>query len=312
MLARMTRRISLAVTLLTLALPAAAKAAPDLTVRSVADPVPTGRSGDYGFRLKATVVNAGSADSGRSRLRFALSEDRRLGPGDTRVPLVRVDALDPGERDTVTEHWQIPRGVEAGVYHVLACVGDDCKVAAETVAVTERGGETPARAGAPMPGATAPSAAPRMEFKPDEGWGTISAPLDCPASLHGQGDGRCVWVTTQPFTGLSSSGDPRVRDDFWTCPPGYGFPFEVALGFDPLWRDLGTKADTVVETVAAKRWTAYRSVGGREYYPSYGGSTARGENGYVSVQFRAHALTSRWTYQVEYLCSNKRASSMLP
>jgi len=312
-------------------LPTAAGAAPrpDLEVR-VADPVPTGQAGTYGIRLKATVLNDGTGRAGASRLRFALSRDRRLDRGDTLLPLERTDALAPGSRDAVDAAWKVPDSLEPGIYHVIACADagrdvaernekDNCRVAGETVAVTEPGGDTTAQAGGPLPGALLASGPPKTEYFPEQ-WQNpefstmkVSAPFGCPASLHGQGDGRCVWVTT--LSGLNDHNEPdrRQRSDFWYCPPGYGFPFEVALGFDPLWRDDGTRSTAFVETVAAKKWTPYQSLIGRRYYPSYGAPSEL--RGYVSIDFNGDLTTDgkgSWDHRASYVCSDRRATSMLP
>jgi hypothetical protein len=307
MLARMTRRISLAVALLTLVLPAVAQAAPDVTVRSVADPVPTGRAGAYGFRLKATVVNDGDAPVAASQLRFALSADEKLSADDPRVPLVKVEALGPDARDVVEASWKVPDRVEPGIYRVLACTdADDCAVAKETVAVTD-----PARETSKPPAATANARPPHPEYQPEDVKGAkIDAPQGCPASLHGQGDARCVWVTTPP-TVRTVLHDGRDVDELWDCPAGYPYPFEVAIGFDPMWRDMGHDARAWVTAVSATRWSTSWDWFGT-YAMSYGGSPSRGERGYVAFLFRSLVKDGSWTGQAAYLCANQRARSMWP
>ena len=325
-----TRRISLSAALVATlcALPAGAQAAPkpDLEVARLADPVPTGQAGSYGLRLKATIVNDGRGDAPASQMRFALSKNSRLGEADTLLPRVRTDALDPGERDTVTQELTIPNGVDAGIYHVLACAdtGDrvaesdernNCEASDATVAVTEPGGETDAQAGAPLPGATA-AGPPKREHRPEGDFGTrmtVSAPFACPVSLHGQ-NGRCVWTDTGSMDWDWTRPDAgRIRSDFWYCPEGYGFPFEVALGFDPMWENLGFNSDAFVETVARQKFTLYRNFLGREYYPSYGAPSET--RGYLSIDLNgaARRLTAvPWEHRVRYLCSDTRATSMLP
>lgn len=328
----MTRRISLALLAAgaLCALPAGASAAPrpDLQVHALPDPVPTGQAGSYGLRLKATVTNEGSGAAPATALRFFLSRNRALGEADTRLPSVRVDRLAAGASDRVDEAWEVPDTVEPGVYHVIACADagdrvtetderDNCRVADETVAVTEPGGETAAQSGAPMSGATEASP-PKREFFPEQGTDLgfrgirVSSPFDCPASAHGQGSGRCVWVRTPEI--LYDWQDPskgRVRSDFWYCPSDYRYPFEVALGFDPLWENLGFQSDAFVETVAAKKWTLYKSWLGREYYPSYGAPDD--SRGYVTIDFNGVAFESKpWSHEARFMCSSKRANSMLP
>jgi hypothetical protein len=326
----MTRRISLlsAALAAVCALPAVAAAPPkpDLDVR-IADPVPTGQAGSYGIRLKATVVNDGHGRAHASQLRFALSQNRHLGEADTLLPLVRTDALAPGRSDAATQEWQVPDGMDAGIYHVIACAdagdrvaerdeSDNCRVAEETVAVTEPSGSTDDQAGAPAPGALAGTSSPKPEHFPESTLGmTVSAPLDCPASLHGQGKGRCVWVDTGRWNwDWQHPDDGRIRSDFWYCPEGYGYPFEVALGFDPMWENNGFNSDAFVETVAKKRWTLYRNWVGREYYPSYGAPSDR--RGYLSIDFngagRGLFSANPWAHQASYLCSDTVATSMLP
>jgi hypothetical protein len=328
----MTRRIFLALLAAgaLCALPASASAAspPDLQVRALADPVPTGQAVSYGLRLTATVVNDGGRRARASELRFFLSQNARLGEADTPLPAVRTAALAPGEHDAAGEAWSVPRTLDAGIYHVIACAdagrdvaerdeSDNCTVARETVAVTEPGGETADQAGAPMPGATA-SGAPKNEFFPETNTEIgfrgirVSDPFDCPASAHGQGSGRCVWVQTPMIRYDWQNPDVgRVRSDFWYCPSEYRYPFEVALGFDPMWENLGFQSDTFVETVAAVKWTLYKNWLGRQYYPSYGAPD--GSRGYVTIDFNGVAFEHKpWTHEARFLCSSKLANSMLP
>ncbi len=308
---------------------ASAASRPDLGVRAVADPVPQGRPGSYGLRLRATVANDGRVTAKATRLRFVLSKDRRVDANDTRLPSVRTKRLGAGASHAVRQRWRVPDRVKAGIYRVIACADakdavaerdetDNCRVAKETVAVTEPGGSTTARAGGIAPGATAAATSPKREWfpEPERDDLKVSASFGCPASLHGQGDSRCVWVQTPSRLRYLSDGadGARQRSDFWYCPEGYGFPFEVALGFDPMWTDDGVNSDAFVETVAARAWTLYRSIVGREYYPSYGAPSER--RGYVSIAFsgeldppfggRAH-----WFHRASYLCSSTRATSMM-
>jgi hypothetical protein len=307
----------------------AAPGRPDLEVRTVADPVPTGEAGGYGLRLEATVTNTGSAGARSSDLRFYLSSNRRLGEADTRLPAVAVDGLAPGGADAVTQSWTLPDRLDAGIYHVIACAdagrdvaerdeSNNCAVADETVAVTEPGGDTDAQAGAPMPGAAAPATSPKKEWFPESYLVLFASPVsdafDCPASTHGQGTGRCVWVKTQKFRSEEGKEEEgRRRSDFWYCPTTHPFPFEVAAGFDPMWRFIGFRSDAFVETVAHKKWTLYRNWLGREYYPSFGGPDDT--RGYVSIDFNGAGhwiFANPWEHQAEFLCSTKRANSMLP
>jgi hypothetical protein len=310
------------------ALPAGAAGAtgPDLEVQALPDPVPSGQAGSYGLRLRAIVVNAGGRPARASQIRFALSANGRLGEADTLLPAMRTEALKPGRRDAVTQEWQVPPSVDAGIYHVLACAdvadavtesdeSDNCRAAEETVAIPASGGETTAQAGAPMPGAVAAGPPKEEHFPEREPYMTVGPGFDCPASAHGQGRGRCVWVKTpsMPYDPFKPEVG-RIRSDIWYCPDGYGYPFEVALGFDPMWESLGFNSDAFIETVASKKWTLYRNIFGREYYPSYGAPSEH--RGYVVIDFNGAARglfsANPWRHEARYLCSDTLANSMLP
>jgi hypothetical protein len=109
--------------------------------------------------------------------------------------------------------------------------------------------------------------------------------------------------------------DPnRAISVFSYCPPPYGWPFEVALGFDPMWENLGTESDAFVETVARQKWTLYTSIIGRQYYPSYGAPNEL--QGYISIDFNGRIdrpwAKLYWRHKAGYLCADKHANSMLP
>jgi hypothetical protein len=225
----------------------------------------------------------------------------------------------------VRESWKVPRRLRAGIYHVLACadVGhvvaesnehNNCRVATRTVAVTQPGGRSTKDAGEALPGAGQEPTSPQEEFSwatPDNRPPQVDgAPFQCPISFHGQG-GNCVWVSTPT---IKRNSDDPYRNElvkvFSYCPRPYGWPFEVALGFDPMFEDLGTNSVAVVENVAKQKWTLYTTVADRQYYPSYGAPNEF--DGYISIIFRPVFELKDWAHKARYLCADKHATSMLP
>jgi hypothetical protein len=294
---------------------------PDLVVSALPNPVPKGEPGTYGFGFAATIADRGDALAPATEMRFYLSADRRLSSRDERLPLVRVHRLRADGKETVRQSWKVPQSMEPGIYHVLACADvrrtvaesderNNCSVAKRTVAVTEPGDGPTRLMGGVSPGTTQPSQSPKPEWRP----GPDGGPFNCPISLHGQ-DGKCVWVNTYLIQrDLDKADDPnRVISVFSYCPAPYGWPFEVAVGFDPMWDNLSFGSDAFVETVAREKWTLYTSVIGRKYYPSYGAPNET--EGYISIDFNGRVdrpwTKLYWEHKARYLCADKHANSML-
>jgi hypothetical protein len=269
--------------------------------------------------LAATVANRGGAAAPASKMRFYLSADRRLSSHDKRLPRLGVHGLRAGEKETVHKSWKVPHSLRAGIYHVLACADvkhavaehSHCRVAKRTVAVTHPGDGRTEAAGGASPGAGQEPKSPKEEWHPQ----ADGAPFQCPISFHGQG-GNCVWVSTPTIKrNLDDPYRNEVVSVFSYCPRPYGWPFEVALGFDPMWENLGTNSAGVVENVAKQKWTLYTTVAQRQYYPSYGAPNEL--DGYISIHFRPVTLDSafvrhNWVHKARYLCADRHATSMLP
>lgn len=297
---------------------AQAAGAPKLVVSRVSEPSPLGQVRGHAMTLKAMVANRGGASAGSSVVRFLLSLDRRRSRDDIRAGSSRVGGLRAGASVNDSETWRVRANAEPGLYYVLACEGNNCRSSAQTIPVMAQPVTTAARAGGRAPGATADPKPPKTEHFPeiDDGYFgmAVGAPEDCPASAHGQGGGKCVWVKTNRYESEHGNdpgtNTPRVRTDFWYCPSGYPYPFEVAIGFDPLWEDIGFHTDTFAESVARQRYTLYRSILGRDYYPSFGAPNGF-ERGYVTIDFNG-GIRGYWKQRAQFLCSNKRANSMLP
>jgi hypothetical protein len=289
-----------------------AGAGPDLVVSALPNPVPEGEPGTYAFGLTATIADRGDAAAPASEMRFYLSADRRLSSNDERLPLLKVHGLRAGAKETVHETWKVPQSLAPGIYHVLACEHNKCAATERTVAVTQPGDGPTELMGASSPGAVQASQSPKPEWFPKLSEG----PFDCPISLHGQ-DGKCVWVNTyQVRRDHELRDDPnRVISVFSYCPAPYSWPYEVAIGFDPMWENKGFKSDAFIETVARQKWTLYTSFIGRQYYPSYGAPNET-SGGYISIDFNGEIdrpwSRTPWEHKARYMCADKHANSMLP
>jgi hypothetical protein len=290
----------------------------DMEVRDIPSPTVTGQAGDYKIRMRATVANESRTEpTPQAEVTFVLAPNGgEFSRSTLRLAPRRVDELRPLGRHTLELTVDIDSLMDPGVFQVVACVHPvnafverfvpgTCAGAQRMIAITERGGMTNAQAGDPAPGATPATSAPRPEWIPEQQpTMKVSAPMDCPGSLHGQAGGDCVWVPTP-----TTLGDEDVSG-LASCPEKYGFPFEMAQGFEPVWRNDGRNSKASVRPVAQQRWLLYRSAAGRDYFPSWGAPTAGGP-GYVSINFDAQG-SDRVAHRVSYLCAEKPARAMLP
>jgi len=324
--------------------PAAAKRA-NLVVTSVAVPYPPGTSPGSGLQLDAVVANEGAGQAPkRSRVGFFLSTHRTLdkqaigiSPLDARHADV-TPRLQPGQRERGAEDGVVPLGTHPGIYWLIVCadVGhqvpesrerDNCRTLSQQLAI-----ENPPSAVAP---AIAADSSPITEYFPEKG-GCCQTPWNvtkigkCPASAHGQGfpttnafytDKRsdCAWVRTGSI--YPSDDDPdalRGRSfGLYYCPSEFPYPFEVAVGFDPMWVDIdggipafGGPAST--RPVSGTKYNVISNqVGNRALY-SYAGSkgSSRGY-AYFSVGVWNSPRGGNRAGVVEYLCSDTKATSYL-
>ena len=91
---------------------------PDLRVTGVEAQARAGTPGE--LRVPTTVQNAGNRRAAASRTRYFLSRDRTKG-GDVRLASARVAAIRAGRSRTGTAGLQLPAGLKAGDWHVIAC-----------------------------------------------------------------------------------------------------------------------------------------------------------------------------------------------
>ena len=107
----------LAAALLTAATAALAPG-PDLRVTDVEAQARAGSPGE--LRVPTTVHNAGNRRAAASRTRYFLSRDRTKGT-DVRLASARVAAIRAGRSRSGTAALQLPSGLKAGDWHVIAC-----------------------------------------------------------------------------------------------------------------------------------------------------------------------------------------------
>ena len=335
---------ALAVTAATAA-PASVERA-DLIVTSVAVPYPPGTSPGSGLQLDAVVANEGGGQAPeRSRVGFFLSTQRTLdkqaigiSPLDARHADV-TPRLRPGQRDRGSEDGVVPLGTHPGIYWLIACadVGhqvpeshkrNNCRTLSQRLAI-----ENPPAAVAPS---SAAASSPITEYFPEKG-GCCETPWKvkkigkCPASAHGQGfpttnafytdkTSDCAWVTTGNIYPSNDDPDAQKGRNFglYYCPSDFPYPFEVAVGFDPMWEDIdgGIPAYGAPASTRAVSGTKYNVIsnqpGDRALY-SYPGSKGI-SRGYVYFSVGVKKIAGDVTGNagtVRYLCSDTRATSYL-
>jgi subtilase family serine protease len=99
----------------------------DLTVTAATYPS-TGTAGTS-ITVGATTHNAGTATVGASTTRIYLSSDTVVGTGDTALGALSVPSLAAGASSTGTATVQIPAGMPAGMFYVIARADDAAAVA---------------------------------------------------------------------------------------------------------------------------------------------------------------------------------------
>ena len=279
-------------------LASAAPTNPALKILSVLTPVPAGGEPGSQIFLQANVkANVGFGSS--PQVSFYLAANPFHGPNDvpigsTTVPLLSV-LFAPGVVDLAAN---VPPGVPAGFYYVLACAGaKNCAATPGTIAIIDQRLSPVA-----SPGITSLTP-PAPEYFPESTSGmSVGAPFDCPISGHGQWPSRCVWVTTQQVP-----VDFRVFGLFY-CPASNPYPYLVFFGFDTLWEErseVGVHAAT--SGVSA---TKYKLDG--DFPLSFGGDP----RGYASFLFwctnGSKGCNNATNGRAQYLCTNKKATSLLP
>jgi subtilase family serine protease len=170
----------------------ASSALADLTVTAATYPS-TGTAGTS-ITVGATTRNAGTASAGASTTRIYLSADAVVGSGDTALGAVNVPSLAAGASSTATTTVQVPAGLPAGTFYVIARADD-----AGAVAESNEGNN--ARAA----GTITIAAAPRTSTGPDLVISAVSAPTSARPGAS---------ITVSAITrnqGTVSAGSTRTR-----------------------------------------------------------------------------------------------------
>jgi subtilisin family serine protease len=103
------------------------EAPPDLVVASLAAPASVGTLS--AFTVTDTVENRGALDAGATTLRFYLSSNSVLDPGDTLLGGREIPPLSVGAASSGSTALSVPAGKVSGTYHVIARADDDDTVA---------------------------------------------------------------------------------------------------------------------------------------------------------------------------------------
>jgi hypothetical protein len=273
----------------------------NLVVLSVLEPVPPGAQPGGGMYFQATV-SARYWNGRNAKVVFYLAQDNVPGASDVPIASANIGSA-PGAYMSVAAAAHVPPTMPPGFYFVLACAGaSNCAASQGTIHVI--GQSLSVVNQAPGSIAATPPATEYFPERPADGM-SVGSPFACPISFHGQFPSNCVWVTTKLFT-----GGPFPYSGLFYCPSEQPYPYEVAIGFDPLWNDLssvGSKAFT--NNVS---FTKYKSNG--NFILSYGGldpsdSAQRGYSFFIWDISFPDVLSKG---QVQFLCSDRRSNSALP
>ena len=253
-------------------------------VQGVMPPTPSGTQPGGEMFLQATVTGSGSTE-----LTFYLDENPAL---DGQAVQIGSTTASSG---TVGLAALIPQDMPQGFFYVLACIGGNCVASEGTIAVmdqslsaVDQSTKTTIR--------TKPSG---PEYFPEKNRGTdIGSPFPCPISAHGQYPSSCVWVTTPKRSGTLTG------TALWYCPTGNPYPYQVAIGFDPLWQDLTYGYFLTTRPVS---FTKYKT----DFFGpfSYAGTDGRG---YAFFKWTAKETVPRNNLQMKYLCTDRKSTSAYP
>jgi len=274
-----------------------------VAVSNVLAPVPPGSAPGGEMFLQATVRASGLRPATVS---FYLAEGSTHGPDDILIATASVRPLSlllAPQALQVTA--LIGSLVPPGLYFVLACTGSQCAASPSTIQILGEG----LSAIDQTPGTTSPTPPATEYFPENPGDGfTVGSPFACPFSTHGQWPGSCVWVKTKVITILGR----QTVDGLFYCPTDRPYPFQVALGDDPLWEDLTTPRDSFGRTNAVS-FTKYKiGVTAHPYsYAGFGPGTTPPNRGYASFRFFGHSLITIFG-QAQFLCSDKPTTGAQP
>ena len=255
------------------------------TIQEVLPPTPPGTQPGSQMFLQATLIGPGSTD-----VTFYLSGSPAFD--NQAVALGSTTASTAG---TVGVAGLVPQDVPQGTYYVLACIGSNCLASQGTIQIV---GQSLSAIDLSSD-ATVKKHAPFPEYFPETTKGTIvSDPFPCPISTHGQYPSSCVWVK-QPVHNGSRTGKA-----LWYCPTTNPYPYQVAIGFDPLWQDLSHGYFLTTRPVS---FTKYKT----DFFGpfSYAGTDGRG---YALFSWTSKERVPHSKHQVQYLCTDRKTVSAYP
>jgi hypothetical protein len=276
---------------------------PALVISNVLAPVPPGAEPGGQMFVQATVTSRRAL--GPAQLVFYLASNPMREPDNVRIASAKVPfpAL-PGPQ-TAGATATVPQDVPPGFYFVLACAGNDnCAASQETIDVVGQ-----ALSAIEMIEGPTLKSAPGKEYFPERPADGLSlgAPFDCPRSAHGQSHASCVWVTSSKI----EVKPPDQGTSLMYCPRDRAYPYQVLIGFDPLWNDLTTYPSFAKTNGISK--TKFKT---NLFGPlSYSGTDPSDplKRGYALFRFICGASQCTGIGgKVQYLCADKPTLSALP
>ncbi len=258
---------------------------PAPAVQAVLPPTPPGTEPGTSIFLQATVTGSGSAG-----LTFYLGETSSYNGHDVEIGSTTASA------GTVGVAGLVPLDVPPGFYYLLACIGSNCVASPGTIHVigqalsaVDQSFGTGFVAGPPGP-----------EYYPESTRGmTVGNPFPCPVSSHGQYPSTCVWVATQVQNGS------RTGVALWYCPLSNPYPYQVAIGFDPLWEDRSYGYFLKTRPVSV---TKYKT----DFFGPFSYSGASDNRGYALFSWTSKERVPRAKNQVAYVCTDRRSNGAYP
>lgn len=190
----------------------------------------------------------------------------------------------------------VPQDVPPGFYYLLACIGSNCVASPGTVHIIGQ-----ALSAVDQSANTAILANPPLEYFPESTKGiVVDSPFPCPISAHGQYPSDCVWVTTQRLR-FSKNGFA-----LWYCPTTNPYPYQVAIGFDPLWQDRSLGFFMTTRPVS---FTKYKT----DFFGPFSYAGGTGNRGYALFRWSTREITPGPSgVQVRYLCTDRLSNSAYP
>ncbi len=256
------------------------------TVQEVLPPTPPGTQPGSQMFLQATVMGPGSTE-----VIFYLSESPAF---DNQA--VEIGSTTTSSAGTIGVAGVVPQDVPQGTYYVLGCIGTNCVASEGTIQITGQA----LSAIDQSTNATVHKHAQHPEYFPEKTRGMmVGDPFPCPISTHGQYPSSCVWVKTQVQNGS------RTGKALWYCPTTNPYPYQVAIGFDPLWQDLSYGFFLTTRPVS---FTKYKT----DFFGPFSFAGESGGRGYALFSWTSKEKVPRAKNQVQYLCTDRRSNSAYP